>query len=47
MVIDSDRENSLGLLLTNYVLVENLVNFFGIGSLASHPRNSIPEFLPG
>ena len=29
MVIDSDRENSLGLLLTNYILVEDFVNFFG------------------
>ena len=33
MVIDSDCEHSLGLLLTNYVLVEDLVNFFGDGQL--------------
>ena len=31
MVIVSDREISLGLLLTNYVLVKNLVDFRGNG----------------
>ena len=48
MVIDSDRENSLGLLLTNYILVEDFVNFFGDRQLGILTLgNSIPEFLPG
>ena len=48
MVIDSDREDSFGLLLTDYVLVENLVDFrgngqFGVLTLRTRFLNFFPD----
>ena len=33
MVVDRDREHALGLLLTNHILVEDLVDFRGDGQI--------------
>ena len=45
VVVDGDREHPLGALLADHVLIEDLLDFLGLGELVAGPLGALLELL--